>query len=256
MAQKKERRLSVGKIVYNAANGGSNLVKRLVVTTSWDDGGIFDLKLGELLTKYGIKGTFYIPKLHHRVTPLTRDDILALAAYHEVGSHTINHPHLTTIPKSQIKNEVEDSKSYLEDILGKKIRMFCYPYGEYNEATKTAVKDCGFLGARTIKFNGLKGIEDPYEFGVTVLAANGNPFSYLEMLQYSRVISLRFLLDWEARTKIMFDLALAKGGIWHLWGHSWEIEKLNGWNKLDRVLNHVSKREGVLYLSNGETLKS
>lgn len=33
-----------------------------IVTTSWDDGQTFDEKLSSLLLKYGVKGTFYIPR--------------------------------------------------------------------------------------------------------------------------------------------------------------------------------------------------
>jgi len=37
------------------------------VTTSWDDGSVIDLRLGALLTKYGMEGTFYIPNYSNRV---------------------------------------------------------------------------------------------------------------------------------------------------------------------------------------------
>ena len=37
-------------------------MSKLIVTTSWDDGSRLDLKLAELLEKYGISGTFYVPK--------------------------------------------------------------------------------------------------------------------------------------------------------------------------------------------------
>lgn len=33
--------------------------KQLIITTSWDDGHPLDLKIAELLDKYGINGTFY-----------------------------------------------------------------------------------------------------------------------------------------------------------------------------------------------------
>ena len=106
---------------------------KLIVTTSWDDGSILDLKLAQMLTKYGLKGTFYIPKSPKNVTPLRKTDIAALAAEHEIGAHTVNHPHLAQIPPAEAKTEIEDSKIYLEEILGKKIVMFTYPFGEYNE---------------------------------------------------------------------------------------------------------------------------
>ena len=229
-------------------------MSRLIVTTSWDDGSILDLKLGELLTKYGIKGTFYIPRFSKRITPMQKIDLLELAAKHELGAHTINHAHLTLIPQSEAKTEIEGSKIYLEDIAGTQIKMFCYPFGEFNEDTKQIIKAAGFIGARTVKFNGLKDIPDPYEFGITTAASNHQSDESGEIAKYSPAVSLKSLSDWEVKAKVLFDLALSEGGIWHLWGHSWEIDDHNEWNKLERVLNYVSRRPGVIYASNGETL--
>ena len=227
---------------------------RLIVTTSWDDGSILDLKLGELLTKYGIKGTFYIPRFSKRITPMQKIDLVELSAKHEIGAHTLNHAHLTLIPPSEAKTEIEGSKSYLEDITGKKINMFCYPFGEFNGDTKQIIKAAGFIGARTVRFNGLKNIPDPYEFGITTAASNHQSDESGEIAKYSQAVSIKSLSDWEVKAKILFDLALEEGGIWHLWGHSWEIGDRNDWDKLERVLNYISHRPGVIYTSNGETL--
>jgi peptidoglycan/xylan/chitin deacetylase (PgdA/CDA1 family) len=227
---------------------------RLIVTTSWDDGSILDLKLGELLTKYGIKGTFYIPRFSKRITPMQKIDLLELSAKHEIGAHTLNHAHLTLIPPSEAKTEIEGSKSYLEDITGKKINMFCYPFGEFNGDTKQIIKAAGFIGARTVRFNGLKNIPDPYEFGITTAASNHQSDESGEIAKYSQAVSIKSLSDWEVKAKILFDLALEEGGIWHLWGHSWEIGDHNDWDKLERVLNYISHRPGVIYTSNGETI--
>ena len=38
---------------------------KTLITTSWDDGNKLDIKVAELLDKYGMKGTFYIAKLPH-----------------------------------------------------------------------------------------------------------------------------------------------------------------------------------------------
>ena len=50
----------------------------------------------------------------------------------------------------------------------------------------------------------------------------------------------------------LFDRMLDKGGMWHLYGHSWEIESLGLWSELQEMLDYVQGREGVLYLTNGE----
>ncbi len=33
------------------------------ITTSWDDGHPLDFRVAELLSKYGLRGTFYIPMI-------------------------------------------------------------------------------------------------------------------------------------------------------------------------------------------------
>ena len=218
---------------------------KLIVTTSWDDGSILDLKLAQMLTKYGLKGTFYIPKSPKNVTPLRKTDITALAAEHEIGAHTVNHPHLAQIPPAEAKTEIEDSKIYLEEILGKKIKMFSYPFGEYNEAVKTIIKDCGFIGARTVKPNQPGDIPDPYEFGITVFASNGR---FHEMVKTSPE------LDWEPKAQKLFDGALENGGMWHIWGHSWDTDNHKEWDKLERVLKYIANKPGVQYATNGETI--
>ena len=119
-------------------------MSKLIVTTSWDDGTKLDLKLAELLNKYGIRGTFYISKTQSD-NPLEGDDLRALDKVHEVGAHTLNHVDLTKVSLLQAKEEIEGIKAYLEDILGHKIHMFCYPYGKYNENIKKMVKASGFI---------------------------------------------------------------------------------------------------------------
>jgi hypothetical protein len=48
----------------------------------------------------------------------------------------------------------------------------------------------------------------------------------------------------------VFDEVLAKGGVFHLWGHSWEVDKNNDWYALRRVLDYISQRPEVTYLAN------
>jgi len=50
----------------------------------------------------------------------------------------------------------------------------------------------------------------------------------------------------------MFDRVMATGGVYHLWGHSWEIEERGEWERLERVLSYIGRHEGVSYVSNSE----
>ncbi len=62
----------------------------------------------------------------------------------EIGSHTLSHPHLTQITLEKAKEEIFSSKKVLEDKIGKEVKFFCYPYGEFNENIIEFVKIAGY----------------------------------------------------------------------------------------------------------------
>jgi peptidoglycan/xylan/chitin deacetylase (PgdA/CDA1 family) len=72
-----------------------------------------------------------------------------LAAGHEIGSHTLTHPHLTQLPPGQAREEIFASKKKLEDLFGRPIRHFCYPYGDWNEVIRELVQEAGYETACT-----------------------------------------------------------------------------------------------------------
>ena len=67
-----------------------------------------------------------------------------LAAGHEIGAHTMNHPHLAEIPPAQARTEIFDSKARLEDEFGVPVRHFCYPYGNYDTRVRDLVAEAGY----------------------------------------------------------------------------------------------------------------
>ncbi len=229
-------------------------MSKLIVTTSWDDGSKFDLKLARLLEKYSIKGTFYIPQTYLD-NPLKENEIRILDKGHEVGSHTLSHVVLTHVSLEEARRQIDGSKRYLEELLGHHKYVLCYPKGCYNDDIKEMVKDCGFIAARTCQHGGFNLPEDPYEWQITLHASNGSPQMTFNIWRINH-LSLKSLIDWETRAKELFDLALRMGGVYHLWGHSWEFERNHTWDKLERVLSYISNRDGVRYMTNGEIFRS
>ncbi|MCK4437351.1 polysaccharide deacetylase family protein [bacterium] len=65
----------------------------------------------------------------------------------EFGSHSHTHRLLPSLPKEEIRLEVERSKSVLESKLGEPIEFFSYPWGKLNEEVKEIVEGCGYRGA-------------------------------------------------------------------------------------------------------------
>jgi peptidoglycan/xylan/chitin deacetylase (PgdA/CDA1 family) len=70
-----------------------------------------------------------------------------------IGSHSRNHYDLTKLSEKNLEEELEYSKSYLEDLIGKEIYAMSYPYGKYNDRVKDKVKKTGYKLAFTSDFN-------------------------------------------------------------------------------------------------------
>ena len=229
--------------------------KDLIVTTSWDDGSVSDIKLSNLLEKYSLKATFYITKSYRYLErPLTSREIIELGNKHEMGAHTLIHPDLDKISNESANDEILGSKEYLENLLDCDVRMFCYPRGRYNDEIIRMVKKAGFIGARTCSHGDFNMPNDPYKWQITLHTSNGSPLTTFGIWRINR-LSIRSLMDWEIRAKELFDLALKKGGVYHLWGHASEFEKKDEWDKLERVFRYISNRGGVQYMTNGEILE-
>ena len=54
-------------------------MQRIEVSSSWDDGAIQDLKLGELLSKYEVPSTLYIPIKNQERAVITKEQIKDLS---------------------------------------------------------------------------------------------------------------------------------------------------------------------------------
>ncbi len=68
----------------------------------------------------------------------------------EVGAHTRNHPALPELDEGSARREIEGSREDLEQLLGRPVRTFAYPYGRRNDSSAGLVREAGFLGACTV----------------------------------------------------------------------------------------------------------
>jgi peptidoglycan/xylan/chitin deacetylase (PgdA/CDA1 family) len=81
---------------------------------------------------------------------MTATQVAQLSQYGmEIGSHTVNHPILNSIPLEQAQKEIMQGKVELEDIISDKVVSFAYPNGrpgqDYNSSHVDAVRKAGFL---------------------------------------------------------------------------------------------------------------
>jgi peptidoglycan/xylan/chitin deacetylase (PgdA/CDA1 family) len=237
---------------------------RVLVTTSWDDDDRSGLQVAELLNRSRLPGTFYIPTGSLGRDPyFTADDLRKLsAAGFEIGAHTVSHAILTELGRKELDREVGECKRALQQIVGTEITMFCYPKGRFNSAVVSAVQQAGYRGARSTQMLTTSSVFDRFAMPTTLQAYPHNRSNYVRNLVRLRaagvllrsVPDLVRFQDWLQLGKAMFDRVLSEGGVWHLYGHSWEIEKLGLWTQLGEIFEYVSKRSGVEYVTNGQLL--
>lgn len=90
----------------------------------------------------------------NREKHLSWDQIKEMAdAGFNFGSHTVNHPDLTKIPKQFVEHELKKSKEVLEDKLGQRVDFLSYPFGRFNRYVQKEAERLGYKGAYTLCSN-------------------------------------------------------------------------------------------------------
>lgn len=190
---------------------------------------MMDYKIMELLTKYKLPGTFYIPTN----CGLSYDDIRGyLLADFEVGGHTTSHPSdMKLLNDQDLFSEINDNKAFLEDAALQPITKFCYPRGRYDERTIEVLKKVGYTHARTTVV-------------LETAPADNNYRTHTAIHVYQR--KEYGDQDWKAAAISMVEQAAENDGIFHIWGHSWEIERDRNWNKLDTFFQWLTDNYEII----------
>ena len=250
--------------IHRKIRGPASAVKR-IVTTSWDDGDPQDRRIADLLKARGMAGTFYIPLSGYLKRPtLTSTDIRTLASDgFEVGAHSVSHQSLTHFStRREVEHEVSTCKDALEQLIGREVPMFCYPNGRYDARVVREVQRAGYKGARTTRMFAIASGFDPFEMPTTIQAFPHRSSGYIRNLGRAKsapglwrfTTQLRGPHTWLDVGRQLFDQVMKDGGIWHLYGHSWEIEENRLWSQLSTMLDYVAHRADVLYVSNSQVL--
>jgi peptidoglycan/xylan/chitin deacetylase (PgdA/CDA1 family) len=116
---------------------------RALLTMTFDDGHEDNATTAlPTLNQYGIKTTqCYATTFIEGQSQQAKDDVLAFKnSGHEICSHTVTHPYLTTVNPSTLTYELQHSKQYLESLIGQPVTNFASPYGDYNKAVNAEIK--------------------------------------------------------------------------------------------------------------------
>jgi peptidoglycan/xylan/chitin deacetylase (PgdA/CDA1 family) len=124
------------------------------VAIAFDDGYADTLEATEVLLKLGLRATIYVTagEVGER-DRLTSSQLAELAQTPgvEIGAHSVSHPRLDELGQAQLVEEVTASRRRLEDLTGREVHSFAYPYGAYDERVRTAVVAAGYRSGAAVK---------------------------------------------------------------------------------------------------------
>lgn len=238
--------------------------KQLIITTSWDDGHALDLRLAELLDKYGIKGTFYVPINNAEHTVMLPSELDVIAGKFEIGGHTVNHIYLNTLGEDDARYEVAECKTMLQDRLGRTVDAFCYPGGKYSQRDIRLVSKAGFLFGRTTRLLHTSTSIQPQLMDTSMQAYHHSSVTLTKhCLKAGFVLPIVQQLffykgnkNFPLLAEVLMNKIQSNGGVFHLWGHSWEIEEFGLWNDLELLLKALAFNRDIAYMNNTECWKA
>lgn len=139
-------------LLARALDQGAVLPTKAVVLT-FDDGWRSQYFYAfPVLQKYGYTATFFI--FSHAIGTdrfLTWDQVRRMnTGGMTIGGHTETHPYLPSVHDPvALQREIAGGKQAIEDQIHQPIDLFAYPFGHYTDAVIAAVKQAGFIAARS-----------------------------------------------------------------------------------------------------------
>jgi peptidoglycan/xylan/chitin deacetylase (PgdA/CDA1 family) len=82
----------------------------------------------------------------------------------EIGSHTMSHRSVTSLGRAELTAELVDSKKMIEDITGKQVTSFAYPFGtlrDFDARSGDALREAGYSLAFTSQHGAVEEGIDP-----------------------------------------------------------------------------------------------
>ena len=226
--------------------------KKKAITFSFDDGVTQDVRLIEILNRYGLKATFNINsqllglagELERNGERIRHDKILPeklkeIYRGHEIAVHTLTHPLLPAIADdNEVIRQVEEDRKNLSTLCGYEVVGMAYPCGGVNNDERVAElirKNTGVKYARTIT--------STYTFDLQTNLLQFNPTVYYIEDCLEEIVN-EFLSLTTDEPKLLY-----------IWGHSYEMDaKYISWETFERICKKLSGKADIFYGTNKEVL--
>jgi peptidoglycan/xylan/chitin deacetylase (PgdA/CDA1 family) len=193
----------------------------------WDDGVTTDIRLVEILRRHGAKATFNLNAgLHgalrtegwmHEGTLVQRLAWSEMRDVYEgftIANHSLTHPALDRLPIADARRDITQGRERLQQRFSQSVLGFAYPFGAYNNAVMTAVREAGHAYARTTGDG----------------CGSFPPSDAMELHPSCHFLAPDFWMRYEQ----------ARGcGVFHFWGHSYEMTTEAMWSAFESTITRL-----------------
>lgn len=138
--------------LYNYLVYGAKLPEKPIMIT-FDDTDEDQFTIGNsTLKKHGFKGIYFIMTVSigrkGRINYMTKEQIKKLSDEgNTIASHTYDHKNFAQFTDADWTTQIDEPTKKLEQITGKKVEYFAFPYGVYKSSTLHKLKEHGFKAA-------------------------------------------------------------------------------------------------------------
>lgn len=217
-----------------------------IVTFSFDDGVEDDVRLVEILNKYGLKCTFNLNsglltncnswnyENKKTVAHLNYYDCRNLYKGHEIACHGYTHPNFTELDYDTTYNEIALDIKLLEMLFDCKIRGMAYPFGVYDDKTLEIMKKLNIEYSR--------GVESTRKFDFPKNPLVLDPTCHYKEEGVKEIV------------EEFVNLTCDEPKLLYIWGHSYEMVTKEDWNNFEELCKYLSDRDDILYCTNIEAL--
>jgi hypothetical protein len=222
--------------------------KNKALTLSYDDGVQQDIRMIEILDKYGIKCTFNINssaledeerefpqgQVHRRMARREAFEVYskAIANGHEVATHAYSHPFLDKTPAEMVTYEIVEDRRILEELFGTIIKGHAYPFGTTNGEVVDILRKCGILYARTTVST--RSFAIPQNWLLMPATCHHNDAQLMQLVD-------KFLNE---------PQRYPDPKLFYLWGHTYEFEGNNNWEVIEKFAEAIGNRDDIWYANN------
>ena len=227
--------------------------KMKALTFSYDDAVTQDIRLIEIFNKYNLKGTFNLNSglLGQNMNIVRQDveithnkikaeDIKYVYDGHEVAAHTVSHPCVTRLNDWGVIKEVEDDRVRLSELVGYEVVGMAYPGAGgalYDHRVSKIIREnTGIKYARIVELS--------YNFEL-----QENLFEFSPTIHHH--------CNWDKLFELgqqFIEMKTEKPQIFYIWGHSYEFDIFNDYDKMEEFCKMISGKDDIFYGTNREIL--